>query len=113
MYTGTTLSDGPKAKRTLNAHVHGLCKLLKTQKSQVDTRGRHSSLVKQIFGVESNPMAGILLAPEKNCRMSTRVIPPLPADSERGGGGGGATNHEIAGCERVQIATGMAVLHRT
>ena len=54
-------------------------------KSQVDTRGRHSSLVKQSFGVESNPMAGILLAPEKNCRMSTRVIPPLPADSEGGG----------------------------
>ena len=78
-------------------------------KSQVDTRGRHSSLVKQIFGVESNPMAGILLAPEKNCRMSTRVIPPLPADSE----GGGRTNHEIAGCERVQIATSMGVSHRT
>ena len=47
-------------------------------KSQVDTRGRHSSVVKDILGVESNPMAGILPAPEKNCRMSTRVTPCLP-----------------------------------
>lgn len=51
-------------------------------KSQVDTRGRHSSVVKDILGVKSNPMAGILPAPEKNCRMSTRVTPCLPVGAK-------------------------------
>ena len=35
-------------------------------REQVDAYGRHSSDVKLILGVSSNPAAGSLLAPEKN-----------------------------------------------
>ena len=35
-------------------------------RAQVDAYGRHSSLVKLILGVASKPVAGSLLAPEKN-----------------------------------------------
>ena len=53
----------------LHLHFHS-CTYLSLSCHQYHHIGRHSSLVKQIFGVESNPMAGILLAPEKNCRIS-------------------------------------------
>ena len=38
-------------------------------REQVDACGRHSRDVKDILGVSSNPTAGILLAPEKNCKI--------------------------------------------
>jgi len=48
-------------------------------KSQVDTRGRHLSVVKDILGVESNPMAGILPAPAReelqNVHKSNTLFP--------------------------------------
>ena len=68
------LLDWPKAKKNLSAHIHGLCKFLNTQtsvdlklidKSQVDTRGRHSSLVKQVFGIQSIWIAWIAGSREK------------------------------------------------
>lgn len=48
-------------------------------KSQVDTRGRHLSVVKDILSVESNSMAGILLAPAReelqNVHKSNTLFP--------------------------------------
>ena len=35
-------------------------------RAQVDAYGKHSSVVKVIFGVASKPVAGNLLAPGKN-----------------------------------------------
>ena len=43
-----------------------------TVRAQVDAYGKHSSVVKEIFGVSSKPAAGSLLAPEKNCRIFPR-----------------------------------------
>ena len=49
-------------------------------REQVDAYGRRSSEVKLILGVSSNPVAGSLPAPEKNCRTFERETDLFPEE---------------------------------
>ena len=49
-------------------------------REQVDAYGRRSSDVKHSLGVSSNPAAGSLPAPEKNCRTFERETDLLPEE---------------------------------
>lgn len=48
-------------------------------RSHVDELGKRIASVKCRLGIQSKPAAGILLAPDMNCRMSDRATPVLPS----------------------------------